>query len=473
MAAVSWNLGSLPYHIVRLGFTIAVRTYFRTIHVRNLERLPKHGAVLIAANHPAGFTDALVLATMLPRRVHSLAMSPLFKPWFRGMFLRAMGALPVYRQRDDPTLMAHNEDTFSACHELFDEGGVVLIFPEGHSDTDRRLLELRTGTARMALAQMQRSTARGPLTLLPAGLYFEDRTRFQSEVALTLGAPVDLAPFVEQARTHPREAVQALTAKLREAMELLIPIIPEPEFTRLVNELERLYLMELKSRGDPRHDVELRRRIAACVDWFRIHEPERVITVGRQLAHYLRVMKSLDLHDQAIRELEAGREWRSTHAQRVVIAVLGLPVALVGGALHWLPYELCGWASATLAPRPTQLSTAHILSGFVLFPAWWGLIAFATWRLSGWQPVQLVAAMLVVIGLGVLAASYLRWLEEQPGLLRVPYLASRRRRMLVRVRLERRELMRVFDQAREDFLAGEAAQAAAAAGTTSDQSHGS
>ena len=50
--------------------------------------------------------DAVVLATRLNRPVHFLAMSPLFRPWLRGVLMRAVGALPVYRQRDDPALNA-------------------------------------------------------------------------------------------------------------------------------------------------------------------------------------------------------------------------------------------------------------------------------------------------------------------------------------------------------------------------------
>jgi hypothetical protein len=40
----------------------------------------------------------------------------------------------------------------------------------------------------------------------------------------------------------------------------------------------------------------------------------------------------------------------------------------------------------------------------------------------------------------------------------MPLFALSQRRRLARVRLERRELMRIFDRARADFLAGEAGE---------------
>lgn len=448
------------YATARFAFAAAVRTYFRRVEVRHRDRMPKHGPVLMVANHPAGMTDAVVLATQFGRPVHFLAMAPLFKPWLRGVFMRAIGALPVHRQRDDPTQMHQNDDTFRACHEFFDRGGVVVIFPEGHSDLDRRVLQIKTGAARLAIAQVQRGEASGPLTLLPVGLYFEDRTRYQSEVILSVGEPIPLGPHVARAATEPRQAVQDLTQVIQRAIESLIQIIPEPEFTHLVTELEQLYLPELQARGDPRHVLELRRRVAACVDFFRRTDPERVVAVGRQLKHYLRTLHALQLHDESVRELEARGDWRRTHARRWALALAGLPPAFAGAALHWLPYAVCGRASLWLAPHPTRISAAHMVSGFIVFPLWWGAIAAVSWKLTGWPLERLVPWMAIVVALGLFAAGFMRWWDHQPGFVRLPLFATRRRRQLVRVTVERRELMRIFDKARADFLAAESGAAA-------------
>jgi 1-acyl-sn-glycerol-3-phosphate acyltransferase len=446
------------YAIGRAAFGASMRAYFRRIEVRNPERLPLNGPLLVVANHPAALTDAFVLGTQLARRVHFLAMSPLFKPWIRGVVMRAVGALPVYRRQDDPALMQQNELTFESCHQLFDQGGAVLVFPEGQSDSDRRLLQMKTGAARLALAQEQRGRGGEPLTLLPVGLYFEDRTRFQSEVIVSVGEPIPLAPYVASAASDSRAAVQALTQAIQSAIESLIQVIPEPEFAHLVSELEHIYMRELQSRGDPRHELELKRRVAACVNHFRRTDPERVVAVGRQLKHYLRTLQALRLQDDALRELESRRDWRRTHARRVALAGLGMPLAVAGGAIHWLPFELCAWVAQKLAPHPSRISSAHILSGFVLFPLWWGLLAAATWKLTGWPPERLALAIAIVIAVGVFAAGFLHWWELQPGLARLPVFALSQRRRLARVRLERRELIRIFDGARADFLASEAGE---------------
>jgi hypothetical protein len=359
----------------------------------------------------------------------------------------------VYRREDDASLTALNESTFAACHEFFDRGGVVLIFPEGKSDTDRRVEQIKTGAARMALAQEGRSGAAGPLTLLPVGLYFEDRTRFRSEVILSIGEPIPLAAHAARARSDPREAVVELTRTIQAEMESLIQVIPEPEATELVGELERLYLTELQARGDPRHELELRRRVAECVDYFRRTDPERVVAVARQLARYRRKLSALHVEDAGLREIELSEHWKRAHLGRFALACLGFPVAAAGALVHGVPYEACGWLALRLSPHPTRISSAHILIGLFVFPAWYLALAALARRLTEWPALQIGLALVLAAASGLFAAAYFRWWRRQPGFLRLPLMAARRQRVLARLRLDRIELLRVFDAARDDFLA--------------------
>ena len=108
------------YWVARTVLGTAARGYFRSIDVRHRERVPRHGPLLVVANHPASFTDVIVLGLAIPRRLHFLAMAPIFKPWIRGFALRLCGTLPIYRRSDDPSLMQRNDDTFRACHEFLD-----------------------------------------------------------------------------------------------------------------------------------------------------------------------------------------------------------------------------------------------------------------------------------------------------------------------------------------------------------------
>src|SRR5262245_21464342 len=104
----------IVYQSLRLVLGTAARVYFSRIEVRHAERLPRRGPLLIAANHPASLTDVLILGPALPRRLHFVAYSGLFKSWLLGTLLRLAGTVPVYRRQEGEENMARNEDTVRA-----------------------------------------------------------------------------------------------------------------------------------------------------------------------------------------------------------------------------------------------------------------------------------------------------------------------------------------------------------------------
>src|SRR5204863_341747 len=71
---------------------------------------------------------------------------------FIGPFLRLMGALPVQRRQEAGNDPARNAALFAATTATLQAGGAILIFPEGRTQPEPVLMDLRTGAARMLLA---------------------------------------------------------------------------------------------------------------------------------------------------------------------------------------------------------------------------------------------------------------------------------------------------------------------------------
>ncbi|HVQ27915.1 MAG TPA: 1-acyl-sn-glycerol-3-phosphate acyltransferase, partial [Planctomycetota bacterium] len=240
----------------------AARVYFSRIEVRHLERLPARGPLLVVANHPASLTDVLVLGPALPRRLHFVAYSGLFKPWPLGVLLRLAGTVPVYRQQEGREHMHQNEDTFRACNAVLRAGEAVLIFPEGTSAGDRSVEKLRTGAARMAFAYEFDAGRGEPLCLLPIGLHFDQRDLFRSAVTVSVGRPLDLEPLRAAHERDPVQAVRELTDRIQAALEKLILNIPSRELVKLVHDVERLYLGDLQLRVPQAPELALCRSIS-------------------------------------------------------------------------------------------------------------------------------------------------------------------------------------------------------------------
>jgi 1-acyl-sn-glycerol-3-phosphate acyltransferase len=438
------------YWVARISLGAAARVYFRSIDVRLRRRVPRRGPLLVVSNHPASFTDVIVLGLAVPRRLHFLAMAPIFKPWIRGFCLRLCGTLPIYRRSDDPSQMQRNDDTFRACHEFLDGGGAVLIFPEGTSLEDRRVVQIKTGAARIALGQEARPGQEGRLTLLPVGLHFAERTGFWTDVVATIGQPIDLAPYREQYRQDAAEAVRALTAQIQAALEKLILKV-EVDRVALVHAIDEIYRTEL-SAGSSDHALDQARAMAACIEHFARTEPQRVEVASERVARYQERLREMHISDQTVREMLPAEGRIRERMRLVLLGLLGLIPALVGGVVHYLPYRVTA-AAGQLAGDPTRVASYRIGVAVVVFPLAYAALAWWLARGLGLPVPFVLASLAATAALGLHALLYFNWLSRQGERIRLVLLKAYQRRRVARLRRERRGLIQMCEASKREYLA--------------------
>src|ERR1044071_9843594 len=139
------------YRILKVIVGLGIRIYYREIRVVNQENLDHGGPLILIANHPNTLMDAWIMGFINRRRVHYMAKATFFNSPFKRSILRAIGMIPINRKSDGTTAGVNNRDSFEACYELLERGEILVIFPEGTSYLERRLREIKTGTARIAL----------------------------------------------------------------------------------------------------------------------------------------------------------------------------------------------------------------------------------------------------------------------------------------------------------------------------------
>jgi 1-acyl-sn-glycerol-3-phosphate acyltransferase len=436
------------YWVTRTVLGAAARVYFRSIDVRHRERVPRRGPLLVVANHPASFTDVIVLGLAIPRRLHFLAMAPIFEPWIRGFALRLCGTLPIYRRSDDPSLMQRNDETFRACHEFLDAGGAVLIFPEGTSLEDRRVVQLKTGAARIALGQEARPGQKGRLTLLPVGLHFAERTGFWTNVVASIGRPIELAEFCDRARSDEQEAVRSLTARVQLALENLILKL-EVDRVALVHAIEEIYQSEPTGAADTSL-LGRARDMAECVEHFARIDPQRVAVASERIGRYQEQLKELRIRDRTLHEMLPAEGRVRERVRLVCLGLLGILPALVGGAVHYLPYRATAAVSAATRD-PTRVASYRIGAAVLIFPLVYLALALMLQRSLGWEGPRIVLALVLMAALGLHALVYFNWLARQWLRIRLVILKAANRRQVAALRRERRELIRMCETSMHEY----------------------
>ncbi len=171
----------MVYKLLVVVGRIAIHFYCRKIVVNDPSKLKSEGPLIIAANHPNSFLDAIILATLFKSPIYSLARGDAFVGKRVSRFLKTINMLPVYRVSEGVENLEHNYTTFDACQKLFEENKIVLIFSEGGCVNEWHLRPLKKGTARLALTAWQHKV---PVKVLPLGINYSSFRKFGKIVHL-------------------------------------------------------------------------------------------------------------------------------------------------------------------------------------------------------------------------------------------------------------------------------------------------
>lgn len=149
--------------------------------------LRQGGPLLIAANHPNSFLDAIIVSTLFKEPVYSLARGDAFAGKLFTRILKSCNMLPVYRLSEGAENLGNNYTTFEACKKLFEENKIVLIFSEGSCFNEWKLRPLRKGTARLALCAWENDIE---LKVLPLGINYSSFRFYGKNIFLNFGSAI-------------------------------------------------------------------------------------------------------------------------------------------------------------------------------------------------------------------------------------------------------------------------------------------
>ncbi len=178
------------------------------------ENLPRTGGVILAPNH-LSYADWAAVAVFSydgGRFPVFLIKSSVFNVKVIGPFLRKLGQLPVYRNRNDAALV------LKQAEDALRDGQCVIVYPEGTASRDPDLWPMvgKTGAARLALktgVPVIPIGQWGAHELLPYGST-KPRLFPRKTAGLVAGPPVDLSAFEGKPLTATtlREATAAIMA---------------------------------------------------------------------------------------------------------------------------------------------------------------------------------------------------------------------------------------------------------------------
>ena len=404
---------SLAYRVLVRVARLAVRWYYRDVEIDGAERIPRHGPVLLVANHPNELMDVLFAGLVSPRQLTFTGKATLFDNPLLGAFLRHMRVVPLRRTQDErgniaaadsssaPALdAARNADAFAAIHAALAAGQMVLIFPEGRSWDEPRLAPIKTGAARIALSAQQ-AGVRG-MTVVPIGINYERKDGLRSRVLVEVAQPIVL-----DALTPAQAQVNAITKEIATRLHAVtLNFDDEADADESLDLATVLASVtdEIRPLGDADAPISAKVEVARRADDIRqrLERGELTPAIEERVRHIQRRLLALrhTATDMGIRLDDVALDTRLPAAGRFVLrelllAVVGVPFAAWGRINHFLPFTLTTWLGQKTSRSRSQPAMHTIVLGVLLVPLFYLLQTLLVWRLAGGWWAMAYAASLV------------------------------------------------------------------------------
>jgi hypothetical protein len=252
---------------------------------------------------------------------------------------------------------------------------MVAVFPEGISHDEPGLQPLRTGAARIALSAAADGVP--DVDTVAVALIYDDKQRFRSRALVRVGVPVPTGPRVAEYMADEHQTVRALTADLGERLRhvggeyaswaeadrlaAIAEVVVRPA-TVLPGSVSLVQREEVVDRL-----LEVVREGAS---------PREVDALASAHVAYTELLDGLGLTDAQVAADYGSGHLRQDLARAVAKVVVALPFALVGLAVHAVPYGLVKLASGLPANVGVR-ATVKVVGSFFLYAITYVLVGVA------------------------------------------------------------------------------------------------
>ena len=365
------------YSFLKILMRLVLKVYFRKQHISGLENIPKEGPFIIVANHPSSFLDPISIAVIINKKINFLAKATLFKNRVAAIILKNLNLIPIYRAQDNPKKLKENNAVFKACYKKLGNKGVIMIFPEGTSENERRLRPIKTGAARIALGTAKENNYRLNIKILPVGLNYTNSSKFRSELSIEFGKVIDTDNYVHSFKNDETKTTRDLTTNIENRIKQLIINIEKQEHDELVQKIETIYKTELTPNSNL--PIDISQEIVSEIHYYQKENPFFFNTIKYKIDNYFEKLNQAKISDKKIGLNTKKQSLLTITLISVFKLILGLPIWLIGFTHSFIPYNLTKIIALKITKDQAFYGALLMSIGAFLFIFFYSLSVMGAW----------------------------------------------------------------------------------------------
>lgn len=257
------------YKFLNILFRISQFVYFRKSEIEGAEKISFNEANLLIANHPSAFKDPILIGANLNKPIYFLAAEEFMGGKRTSSFLESQfNMIPIYRPTTRPDEIHKNTNSFDKCYQALKDKKSILIFAEGHSETQSWLDPLKTGTARIAIEALVKFPELKKVNIVPIGLNYSNPHQFRSIFFLKIGNIIEVKQnhkfdkneLTSLAYENLRQSVNGLEKEESGWQEILVRIVKSKFGVKLGAEHRLIdrFIFELRKNNKETANIELK-----------------------------------------------------------------------------------------------------------------------------------------------------------------------------------------------------------------------
>lgn len=387
--------------LVKLMFKV----YYPHTQSDNLSFLNTKGPVLLLSNHPNGMIDPLDIALRSNRMVHFLAKAELFNHPILHWFFSTFYCIPIERPDFSNGQIVDNTDNFNKCNSFLQDGGALYIAPEGTSELVRRLLNLKTGAARIALQAEASMDFKMGIKIIPSGITYVDQGEFRSSQYICAAEPISIQHFKDLYYTDPRKAVIELTELLKVRLSELIIILDNDDQIPLFESL--MIILHNRIKQNPKEFFIEGKELAKKLNDFNLHNSVIIQKLENEVAEMNTLLEKNLVRAYDLEAILTPWDWKKWLVH-LFVTILGFPLFLYGFINHFIA-NFVPWAIERLAKfHIIYRSTMKMLIGLISYLLFYGLQLLIIWNLYKNLNTLIIYIISLLIS-GIWLYPYLEW----------------------------------------------------------------
>lgn len=394
-----------PAYLLTKRYVVwAFKQYYNQVIINGSENLPQSGPVIFAPNHLNALMDALAVLSLPPHGLPKvfLARADLFRlPAAVVRFIRFAKILPAYRIRDGYDQLDRNKETFEEAEKTLLNRSAIGIMPEGNQGEERNIRQLVKGIFRIAFSAQQKIPDGMSVKIIPIGIEYGDITEYQRSLIINIGAPVDVADYMQLFNDNQVKATNELKSTLRNALESLTVHLPAGENYPMYDSLVEL-LAPVRTAKSHRKGAQAlflaRQQIAERLQISEIQDPQGFTQLKELYTEFSELARRLQLPARkASRPFVPRLSPLQIRLKIILLSVLLLP----GAFLNYLPYRLI-----TSVPQMAGIkysgffSSVYYGAAIVVLPVYYLLLAVLAISISSltWWSIFMLIPLFYLSG---------------------------------------------------------------------------